>query len=60
MRRIVLEVIGGAALGFTIAFAINEFIFAGPEYGDALLWAIVGAIAGGFVSVLCKTMERDS
>jgi hypothetical protein len=58
MKRIVLGVIGGAALGFAIAFAINEFIFAGPEYGDALLWAVVGAIVGGFMRAWSKDTER--
>lgn len=47
MKRIVFGAMSGAIVGFAIAFAINEFIFAGPEYGDALLWAVIGAIVGG-------------
>ncbi len=36
----------GAALGFAIALAINEVIFAGPEYGNAFAWAVVGGMVG--------------
>ena len=46
MGRIIQGAIIGAVIGFIVALAINELIFAGPEYGDALAWAAVGAIVG--------------
>ncbi len=45
MGRIIGAALIGAALSFALALAINEVIFAGPEYGNAFAWAVVGGIA---------------